>query len=153
MKKIITLLFLLSPFSALADGLWVQHTLEEEFEIVKEYILEGITNQGLVVAHTSNVGSMLERTGKDLGDGQTSPFSRSEVIEFCSAKLSRKVTLADPAAVIFCPYSIALYSTAEQPDIVHLTYLKLSKIGSEQARPALQEVEAMLAQIISEVLE
>lgn len=130
------LLSLLLPFTVWAEGLWVHHAIEEEFDTIKEYIEEGITNQGLVVAHRSDVGGMLERTGKDLvakvqkathsmmemAANQTgienpieppqqplSAFSRSEVIEFCSAKLSRKMTDADPANVIFCP--IRLQST------------------------------------------
>lgn len=180
MKKIAVVLLLITPLSALADALWVHHTVEEEFDTIKEYIEEGITNQGLVVAHRSDVGGMLERTGKDLVEkvqkathtvmemasnkmGVENPvkqpataasaFSRSEVIEFCSAKLSRKMTDADPANVIFCPYSIAIYTTANQPELVHISYLQLSKIGSSSSRPVLEEVEAMLAGIVSEATE
>ena len=180
MKKIITVLFLLTPLSALANGLWVHHSVEEEFDTIKEYIEEGITNQGLVVAHRSDVGGMLERTGKDLvaqvqkathsvmamastqmgienpieqPKQATSIFSRSEVIEFCSAKFSRKMTDADPANVIFCPYSIAVYTTAAQPELVHISYLQLSKIGSPSSQAVLQEVEAMLGRIVSEATE
>lgn len=180
MKKIIATLLLVTPLSLLADGLWMHHTVEEEFDTIKEYIEEGITNQGLVVAHRSDVGGMLERTGKDLVEKvqkathsmmemassqigvenpiqqpnvSTSAFSRSEVIEFCSAKLSRKMTDADPANVIFCPYSIALYTTTAQPELVHVSYLQLSKIGSASSRTVLQEVEAMLGRIVSEATE
>lgn len=180
MKKIVATLLLLTPLSSYANGLWVHHSVEEEFDTIKEYIEEGITNQGLVVAHRSDVGGMLERTGKDLVNKvqkathsvmemasstmgvdnpvqkpatATSAFSRSEVIEFCSAKLSRKMTDADPANVIFCPYSIALYTTAAQPDLVHVSYLQLSKIGSPSSRAVLQEVEAMLESIVSEATE
>ena len=174
------LLSLLLPFTVWAEGLWVHHAIEEEFDTIKEYIEEGITNQGLVVAHRSDVGGMLERTGKDLvakvqkathsmmemAANQTgienpieppqqplSAFSRSEVIEFCSAKLSRKMTDADPANVIFCPYSIAIYTTAQQPELVHISYLQLSKIGSPASQAVLQEVEAMLSKIVSEATE
>ncbi len=184
MKRIITALLLATPFAVLAEGLWVHHSVEEEFDTIKEYIEEGITNQGLVVAHRSDVGGMLERTGKDLvakvqnathsmmemasskigvenpleepaaqPRAAASAFSRSEVIEFCSAKLSRKMTDADPANVIFCPYSIAIYTTAAQPELVHISYLQLSRIGSESSRPVLQEVEAMLGRIVSEATE
>ncbi|MBT3196892.1 MAG: DUF302 domain-containing protein [Gammaproteobacteria bacterium] len=193
-EKIITTLLLLLPLSTLADGLWAHHEVEEEFDTIKEYIEEGITNQGLVVAHRSDVGGMLERTGKDLvakvskihstveekarsmikiarekigieeGNGAetdapaseaaaSATFTRSEVIEFCSATLSRKMTDADPANVIFCPYSIALYSTTAAPNIVHISYLQLSKIGSSSSREVLLEVEAMLSKIVTEATE
>lgn len=63
------------------------------------------------------------------------------------------MTDADPANVIFCPYSIALYTTASQPELVHVSYLQLSKIGSASSRPVLEEVETMLATIVSEATE
>ncbi len=184
MYKFATMLsLLLLPITLKAGGLWVHHEMEEEFDTIKEYIEEGIANQGLVVAHRSDVGGMLARTGKDLmttvgkatqdvmemASGMmgnksdtveppakpqsTSAFTRSEVIEFCSAKLSRKMTDADPANVIFCPYSIAIYTTAEQPEVVHVSYLRLSQIGSEASRPVLEEVEAMLGGIVAEAME
>ncbi len=164
-----------------AGGLWVHHSVEEEFDTIKEYIEEGITNQGLVVAHRSDVGGMLERTGKDMvsrvqdiahtmvskakrkigmagESGQrttaaSATFARSEIIEFCSANLSRKMTDADPANVIFCPYSIAIYTTTDEPGVVHVSYLQLSKIGSTKSHDVLKEVEAMLEQIVSEATE
>ena len=185
------------------NGLWIHYTIEEDFDTIKEYIEEGITNQGLVVAHRSNVSRMLQRTGKDLAtkvksavqavvrkdmrdkvhttttsiidiakeqmnkfssdDSQnseasnksisTSVFMRSEIIEFCSAKLSRKMTNADPANVIFCPYSIAIYTTTASPDIVNISYLQLSAIGSKKSRSVLLEVENMLESIILEAIE
>ena len=141
--------YLIISLPSVADGLWVHHSVEEEFDTIKEYIEEGITNQGLVVAHSSDVGGMLQRTGKDLvtrvqdiahtmiskakgtvgvADNReptvvAATFVRSEVIEFCSAKLSRKMTDADPANVIFCPYSIAIYTTTKNPELVHISNL------------------------------
>ncbi len=191
--SILLALILFSPIGASANGLWVHHSVEEEFETIREYIEEGITNQGLVVAHRSDVGGMLERTGNDLASkvsqlrssveegihsvveaardtigieseeqpqgeslAETSSagtFVSSEVIEFCSANLSRKMTDADPANVIFCPYSIALYTTTADPDTVHISYLQLSRIGSARSRAVLEEVEAMLEQIVTEATE
>ena len=194
MKKIITALLLTTPLTAFANGLWVHHAVNEEFDTIKEYIEEGITNQGLVVAHRSDVAGMLQRTGKDLvakvstiqANGTekahtainiardaigiqseesseaetektpptaTETFTRSEVIEFCSANLSRKMTDADPANVIFCPYSIALYTTTDDPETVHISYLQLSKIGSPNSRAVLEEVEAMLGKIVLDATE
>ncbi len=188
-RRYLTLLALLlvSPLSTAddptANGLWVHHSVQEEFETIREYIGEAITNQGLVIAHTSDVAGMLDRTGKDLvsrvQEGaekvmemarnpmgvisgkssetestlSASTFLQSEVIEFCSARLSRKMTDADPANVIFCPYSIALYTTSADPETVHISYLQLSKIGSERSRSVLEEVEEMLSQIVSEATE
>ncbi len=184
MKKITLALLLLSPTLALAQGLWVHHTIEDEFDTIKEYLEQGITNQGLVVAHRSDVGGMLQRTGADLIEqvesathsvvdiatsaiGMKNPlgerpqpqpaphstFRRAEVIEFCSAKLSRQMTTIDPANLIFCPYSIALYTTTDAPEQVHLSYLRLSEIGAPASREVLQEVERMLAAIVAEALE
>lgn len=53
---------------------------------------------GLVINTTAPVGAMLEHTGKDEGSDKKKTFENAEVIEFCSAKVSRAVMEADPRA-------------------------------------------------------
>ncbi len=152
-RTIFLFLFSLMSLSVSAVEPWFHATIEEEFDIVKEYVETAITNQGLVVAHHSNVGEMLERTGKDLGETHQ-PYLHAEVVEFCSAELSRKMIEANPANIIFCPYSIALYVTPEKPKTVHLAYLRLSALAADEpSKTALSQVEKMLQQIIQESIE
>jgi uncharacterized protein (DUF302 family) len=120
--------------------------VEGEYKDIREMLNMAIADQGLVIAHVSNVGEMLERTGKDLG-ATREPFGKAEVVEFCSASFSRKLMEADPRNLLFCPFSVAIYTVPEKPGIVHLTWLKLGQLqieGSEEARAA---VEGLLQSI------
>ncbi|MGA1562327.1 MAG: DUF302 domain-containing protein, partial [Gammaproteobacteria bacterium] len=83
--------------------------VEGEYKEIREMLNVAIADQGLVIAHVSNVGEMLERTGKDLG-ATREPFVKAEVVEFCSASFSRKLMEADPRNLLFCPFSVAIYT-------------------------------------------
>ena len=67
------------------------------FDDVKQMLVLAIENRGLVVNHQSPVGEMLERTGKDIGASKRI-YERAELVEFCSATLSRQVMEADATA-------------------------------------------------------
>src|SRR6476660_1310932 len=60
------------------------------FDDVKQMLVLSIENRGLVINHQSPVGEMLERTGKDIGASKRI-YERAELVEFCSATLSRQV--------------------------------------------------------------
>jgi uncharacterized protein (DUF302 family) len=137
-----------------ADGLFVVHEIEGDFEAVRAGIVDGITGQGLLVAHTSNVAKMLNRTGKDIGD-PVEVYQNGEVIEFCSASLSRKTTKANPNNIMFCPFSIGVYQQTGS-DKVTVSYMRLSQMaapGDDKSKAALEEVEGVIAEIVEEVLE
>ena len=68
------------------------------FDDVKDSLVLAIERQGLVINSTSHVGSMLERTGRDIGSDKLI-YQNAEVIEFCSAKVSRAVMEADPSSL------------------------------------------------------
>ena len=76
---------------ALANGpehLKLYHK-QGNYEDVKFDIELAITNRGLVVDHTSHIGNMLERTGKDLGTTQPI-YGNAGSMQFCSAVVSRR---------------------------------------------------------------
>src|SRR5262245_27495359 len=79
------------------------------FEDVKQQLVLAIENRGLIVNHESKVGEMLERTGKDLG-AKTRIYARAEVLEFCSAALSRQAMEADARLLALCPYGVGIYT-------------------------------------------
>ena len=60
-------------------------TIKSTFEDVKERVIFAVESQGLVVDHTSDVGGMLARTGKDLGESQVI-YGDAVVLEFCNIK-------------------------------------------------------------------
>lgn len=99
--------------------------------------VNAITGRGLVIDHNSHVGKMLDRTGKDLGatkkvfgDDQGQTFS------FCRSVISRKTMEADPHNILFCPYTIALYSTLAEPKKVYLAYRRPQRTDDNAASKA-----------------
>lgn len=120
------------------------------FDEIKERLVMALENRGLVVSYTSHVGAMLERTGRDLGRDKRI-FGKAETLEFCSARLSRDTMEADPHNIIFCPYSIAVYTLPGSPGEVYLSYRIPVSAGSPASVRALRAVEKLLADIVGEV--
>ncbi len=136
---------------AAVPGVTVQF-LKGDYADVKERLVMAIENRGLVIDHTSHVGTMLERTGKDIGrDRQV--YLRAEVVEFCSAAISRETMEADPRNLVFCPYAIALYTLPSEPDRVYLIYRKPLATGSHRSMKALREVGKLLDGIVRDALK
>jgi uncharacterized protein (DUF302 family) len=158
MRILLTLsvLALLAPSMAgAADATAVvRYSVEGTFDNVREDLVNAITGRGLVVDHNSHVARMLDRTGKDLGttkkifgDDQGQTFS------FCSSVISRKTMEADPHNILFCPYTIALYTTLAEPKKVYLAYRRPQRTDDSAAsKAALREVEALLDSIAREAL-
>lgn len=141
----------LSGAHAAMPGVVVQ-SIKGDYADVKERVVMAVENRGLVIDHTSRVGSMLERTGKDIGRSQQI-YLQAEVIQFCSAAVSRATMEADPRNIVFCPYAIALYAMPAEPGRVYLVYRKPLPAGSAQSVKALREVGKLLDGIVSEALK
>lgn len=132
----------------------VRYGADARFDTVRDDLQDAIVAKGLVIDNTSYVARMLDRTGKDVGstksiyaDGQGQAFS------FCSAVLSRKTMEADPHNMVFCPYTLVVYSTAAEPGKVYVAYRRpLLPDGSEAARAALKDVETLLDGIARDAL-
>ena len=93
---------------------------------------------------------MLLRTGKDLGE-TTRVFGDAEVLEFCSALVSRRMVEADPQLLAFCPYGIAVYTLPGNPQTTYVSYRRLvSNLVSPKQKVVLQRVESLLETIVDE---
>lgn len=139
------------PLQAAAPDI-AMHSTAHAFGDVKERLTFAIENRGLVVNYTARVGAMLERTGGDIGSSRPI-YANAEVIEFCSAALSRATMEADPHNIAYCPYAIAVYVLAREPQRVYVTFRKLGKgSGTEASRKALDRVDRLLAEIVREAL-
>ncbi len=141
---------LFAVFSAVAaePAAQVQST-KGSFADVKERVVMALENRGLVLNYTAHVGEMLDRTGRDLGRTQRI-YGNAEVLEFCSAALSRGTMEADPHNIVFCPYAIAVYTLPQSPGTVYLSYRPPRKTGSDQSAQALLAVEKLLADVVAE---
>jgi len=153
-----SVLTLLAPGSLLAGATdttpVVRYAVEGKYENVRDDLISAITGRGLVIDLNSHVAKMLDRTGKDLGttkkifgDDQGQTFS------FCSSVISRKTMEADPHNLVFCPYTIALYTTLAEPKKVYLAYRRPQRTDDSAAsKAALKEVETLLDGIAREAL-
>lgn len=92
----------------------VTHQVEGEFDDIAFSVENAIIGAGLVIEGRSHVGEMLARTKEDVG-GEKDIYTHADVFTFCSATVSRTVMEADPLNIQYCPYSIFLYETPEEP--------------------------------------
>lgn len=99
----------LSASLALAEDWMVRQQVAGSFADTRESIVLAIENRGLVVNYTSHIADMLARTGADIG-ARRKVFEQAEIIEFCSAGLSRKMMEADPHNIVLCPFAISVYT-------------------------------------------
>lgn len=127
------------------------YSVKSDFDTVKEDVSMAITNEGLVLDHTSHIGAMLDRTGKDIGAGKKI-YGKAESLQFCSASVSRRTMEADPSNIVFCPYIIVIYTLADDPKTVHVGYRRPLPVGSPASRAAIQGIEKLLDGIVKEAL-
>ena len=136
---------------AALPGVTIQ-SVKGSFDDVKERLVIAIENRGLVLNYTARIGAMLERTGKDVGSARQI-YANAEVLEFCSAVVSRATMEADPRNIVFCPYAIAIYVLPGEAGTVYLAYRKPLVSGSAQSMKALREVGRLLDAIVAEALK
>ncbi|HSE01811.1 MAG TPA: DUF302 domain-containing protein [Burkholderiales bacterium] len=130
----------------------VVRSTKGEFKEVKERVLQAIENRGLVLNYTARIGAMLERTGKDIGTARRI-YGDAELLEFCSARASRDTMEADPRNIVFCPYSIAVYTLPKEKDRVYVAYRRVGAPGTGLSAKSLAAVDKLLAEIVTEALE
>ena len=147
----VALLLATAPARA-AEAEIVTRVVRGEFEDVKARVILSIEGRGLVVNHTARVSDMLQRTGQDIGR-RGRVYARAEVLEFCSARLSRDTMEADPRNIVFCPYAIAIYTLPQEPESVYVAYRKPAARGSAQSIAALGAVGKLLDEIVREALD
>lgn len=127
-------------------------SVKGDFADIKERVVMAIESRGLVLNYTAQIGNMLERTGKDIGRDHK-VYGKAELLEFCSAALSRAMLEADPLNIVFCPYAIAVYTLPNEPAKVHVSYRRPPARGSSQSMKALREVDMLLDGIVQDALK
>lgn len=129
----------------------VVRSAKGEFKEVKERVLHAIENRGLVLNYTARIGAMLERTGKDIGAARR-VYGDAEMLEFCSAKISRDTMEADPRNIAFCPYSIAIYTLPKEKNRVYVAFRRIEASGAGKSAKPLGAVNKLLTDIVAEAL-
>ena len=142
-RLLAVLLGLLLALSAAADEGARVVAAKGKFSDVKEDVVAAIEQRGLVVNFVAHVGDMLERTGRDLGKTKRI-YEQADVIEFCSATASRAMMEADPRNLVYCPYTIAIYTLPGKAGVVYLAHRQYPKTA------ALLPVAALLDGIVAD---
>lgn len=128
---------------AFADDAIVRQSVEGgDFRSVHEALVEVIEAEGMVVGAVLPFGQMLARTAEGLG--ASSPFREAEIVQFCSAGLARQMVLEDVGQITFCPLSIAIYTSAENPAEVVMAYRSTGR-----STPARQKAGELLAYLVA----
>jgi uncharacterized protein (DUF302 family) len=142
----------LAACSALAQPIVTYVKPGAKFDDVRDELKLAIERRGLVVDFQAQIGRMLERTGPDVGASKAL-YADAQTLQFCSAKLSRKTMEANLANVALCPYSIAVYASADKPDSVVVAYRRpMHMRGGPASRAALAEVAALMDAIAREAV-
>ena len=130
----------------------VSYSKQAKFEDVRDDLKLAIEGKGLVIDYQSFIQQMLERTGKDVGS-QKKLYVDAQALVFCSANLSRKTMEADLANMAMCPYTMVVYTTAQEPSKVHVSYRRPWRTdGSPASKASLKEVGALLDKIAREAI-
>ena len=130
---------LLGSTAAQAEDFQVRQKLATSFADARDAIVMAIENRGLVINYTSHIGEMLARTGADIGAAKQI-FQQAEIIEFCSAKLSRQMMEADPHNIVLCPFAISIYTLPGEKNVTWVAYRKPQGAAAAIVGPLLAEI-------------
>lgn len=140
------------PASAAETANVTSYETDAPFDEVRQDLTDAIVNRGYVIDYEAFVGDMLARTGADVGADKTIfEDGRANIMQFCSATLSRDAMEADIINLAFCPYGLFVYESADAAGTVTVGFRRLDEVGSEESKAALGEINAVLDEIAKEV--
>jgi len=117
-----------------------------DFHEVANNIRGAIIGKGINIAHELPASEMLNRTGSAYGY-KANTYSNARIFEFCSARLSQKLSRQNPDNIILCPFTISIYTLAGESDTVHVAYRK--PVG----RPGSEEIVKEVVELIISIIE
>ena len=120
------------------------------FESVKENVESAIIERGMVIGRTLHAREMLDRTGPDLGFPR-SVYLQAVSLEFCSALISHRMIAVDPVNIVVCPFTIAVYVRADDPDNVFVSFRRPEPVGDDGSIAF--DIFSLLDGIVREAME
>ncbi|MDP2880011.1 MAG: DUF302 domain-containing protein [Azonexus sp.] len=133
--------FALAATLAQAEEWMVKRKLAGNFVDTRDAVVMAIENRGLVINYTSHIADMLQRTGADIG-ATRQIFEQAEIIEFCSAGLSRKMMEMDPHNIVFCPFAISIYTLPGEKNTTWVSYRQPQGPAARLVAPLLRDIAA-----------
>lgn len=115
------------------------------FEVVHN-LRQAILGKGIHIAHELHASDMLQRTADAFGY-KKSVYSNAQILEFCSAELSQKLSRIDPDNIVMCPFVIGVYALTGDDENVHITY------RIPYGKPGTEEVTKDVVELISGIIE
>ncbi|MCF7978242.1 MAG: DUF302 domain-containing protein [Chromatiaceae bacterium] len=146
---IVSLLLLCAATQTAAEDYAVYES-ESSFSDVMDGLKLAIEQRGMFINNVMHMNEMLERTGADLGLGD-SLFGQADSVEFCSAVISRKMISEDPRRIVNCPFIIAVYTLPDESETTYVAHRKIPAAETEQSA-AMREVAAMFEQIAEDAV-
>ncbi|MBK6355356.1 MAG: DUF302 domain-containing protein [Betaproteobacteria bacterium] len=142
MRRLTVLLcFALATTFAQAEEWIIKRKIASSFADARDAVVMAIENRGLVINYVSHMADMLNRTGADLG-ATRQIYGQAEIIEFCSASLSRKMMELDPHNIVLCPFAISIYTLPGDKNTTWLSYRQPSGAAASLVGPLLREIVA-----------
>ena len=117
------------------------------FHEVANNIRMAIIGKGINIAHELPASDMLNRTGSAYGY-QANTYLDARIFEFCSARISHKLSRQNPDNMILCPFTISVYTLVGTPDTVHLVYRK--PVGRPGSEAIVEEVIELISSIVED---
>lgn len=121
-------------------------TTDKSFKDARESLVFAIEGRGLVISYVSHASDMLSRTAEAVGVSDP-VYDQAEILLFCKADLSHTLVAENPHDLVLCPYGIAVYTLAGNPDQAFYSYR--NPVGTSDAY---QPVVELLNSIIEEAL-
>ena len=125
--------------AAHADSGIVKKKVAASFDDTRDAITLAIEGRGLVINYVSHIGDMLARTGADIG-ATRQIYGQAEIVEFCSAALSRQIMESDPHTIVQCPFAIAVYTLPGEDGKTWLAYRRPVGAAASLVTPLLQAI-------------
>lgn len=143
---LILFLFFANSVCAAEDPI-VTRKIEGKFQEVSSNVRMAIIGKGINIAHVLPASQMLHRTGPDFGY-EKAVYGDAETYEFCSARISHKLSRANPDNIVLCPFTISVYTIKDEPGMVRLTYrIPTGRPGTEEI---VKEIVALIESIIED---
>lgn len=135
------------PLQAAEDPI-VTKKVEGEFKEVSSNVRSAIIGKGINIANVLPASEMLHRTGPTFGY-KNEVYGQAETYEFCSARISHKLSRVNPDNIVLCPFTISVYTVASEPGMVRLSYrIPTGRPGTEAV---IEEVVELIESILEEV--
>ncbi len=150
--NLLATMILMMSFSSYAfanEAALRSYSTQGEYAEVIQDVEDAIQDAGLNIDYRGNIGGMLDRTRKDLG-GTEKIYKGALFMQFCSARLSRKMMEADPANMGVCPYIVYVYETIKKPGTVVVGYKRPQGAAGEASQKALNAIDKLLNGIVKE---